>query len=446
MQSLDMRKQIHWVPVSLFLCAATWIWIQWIAIPHQQSESAARGVPRGNLSDLYPRWLGTRELLLRHRDPYSDDITREIQIGYYGRALDAGRPNDPKDQQAFAYPVYVGLLLAPTVEFPFSAVQAVFFWILVLLTALSVILWMHVLEWGSSTTEKIVWIAMTLGCFPAIQGLKLQQLTVLIAALIAAAMYLISRRNFVLAGILLAFATIKPQLVVLPLLWLCMWVAGDWRARQRIAWSFAGSMAVLIGIGEVLLPGWVQEFREAMSAYYRYTGGGRSILDVMLTPTWGRFVSVLLVVILLILGWRMRKGNEGSVEFRYAVSFALATTLLVIPMFAPYNQLLLLPGVMALSQRMRELWRSSRLSRFLLSVTGFSVLWPYLAGVSLVLAMMLFPAATVQKAWELPIYTNFAIPIMIYSTLFASRRVLSSAADLDEYGKPRILPQGATSE
>ena len=442
----DMRKQINWVPVAFLLSATMWIWIQSIAIPHQQSDSAARGVPRGNLSDLYPRWLGARELLLHHRDPYRDEITREIQIGYYGRELDASHPNDPKDQQAFAYPVYVVVMLAPTVRLPFSTVRTFFFWILTLFTALSVVLWLQALQWYTSSASKILWITLTLGCFPAIQGLKLQQLTVLIAALIAASFYAISRHRFALSGILLSFATIKPQLVVLLLLWLAIWVAGDWRARRRLLLSFAGSMAMLVGFGEILLPGWIGEFRGAMTAYYLYTGGGKSVLDVVLTPTWGRIVSGLLVVVLLFLCSKLRKGNERSSDFQYSLALTLATTLLVIPMFAPYNQLLLLPSAMVLCRSISQLWKQSRLSRFLLSVTAFSVLWPFAAGSALVLALAFLPAATVQKAWELPIYTNFAIPIMIYATLLASQRVLSFGTGNHESYEQRILPQGASGE
>ena len=53
-------------------------------------------------------WLGARELLRHGRNPYSAEITREIQQGYYGRPIDprlTALSNDPKDQQAFAYPV-----------------------------------------------------------------------------------------------------------------------------------------------------------------------------------------------------------------------------------------------------------------------------------------------------------------------------------------------------
>ena len=76
-------------------------------IPHQVVDARQHDQPRGNLSDLYPRWIGAKDLLLYGRDPYGADVSREIQIGYYGRPLDPSRPNDPADEQGFAYPVYV---------------------------------------------------------------------------------------------------------------------------------------------------------------------------------------------------------------------------------------------------------------------------------------------------------------------------------------------------
>ena len=94
-----------------------WFYVIEILRAHQIVEAQAKQIPRGNLSDLYPRWLGARELLLRHRNPYSRELSMEIEEGYYGRRLDASRPNDPRDQQSFAYPVYVVFLLAPLIWF-----------------------------------------------------------------------------------------------------------------------------------------------------------------------------------------------------------------------------------------------------------------------------------------------------------------------------------------
>ena len=69
--------------------------------------------------------------MLHHRDPYGPEVTREIQAGYYGRPLEPGRADDPKDQQGFAYPVHVVFLLAPTIGLPFPVVQTGFRWLLV---------------------------------------------------------------------------------------------------------------------------------------------------------------------------------------------------------------------------------------------------------------------------------------------------------------------------
>jgi hypothetical protein len=419
-----MSRQSYLVFGALLLSAAMWIWVQAIAVPHQQAESAERGAPRGNLSDLYPRWLGARELLLHHRDPYGSDVAREIQIGYYGRPLDPTRPNDPKDQQGFAYPIYVVLMLAPTVTLPFSTVHPIFFWLLVLLTAVSVPLWLRTIRWRISGTATFIWILLALSCFPAIQGLKLQQLTVLVAALIAGSMYALARQRFVTAGVLLALATIKPQLVFLLILWLCIWALGNWRDRQRLLWGLAITMAALVIAGEFLLPGWITEFRTAMKDYYRYTGGGNSVLDVVFSPIWGRITAALLVAMALVFVWRKRRVSEETITFQWLLCFILATTLLVIPMFAPYNQLLLLPGVMMAIRARRELWQKSRFLRFFCSMTALSVGWPFFAAGCLVIALAFLPGPLVQKAWGLPFYPSFAIPIMVYLLMLVSRSVL----------------------
>jgi Glycosyltransferase family 87 len=415
-----MSKPAYTVLGAGLLAVAMWLWVQDIAIPHQQANAAALGIPRGNLSDLYPRWLGARELLLHGRDPYGTEVTREIQSGYYGRPIDPTRPNDPKDQQGFAYPVYVVFVLAPTVGLPFEMVQKGFLSLLVALTVVSVLMWLRVLGWRVSASAKIVWVVLTLGSFPAIQGFKLQQLTLLVATLLAAAMYAIVRRHFIWAGILLGLATIKPQLVILPALWLLIWIAGNWRERQRLFWSFTVAEVALVVGGEALLPGWIGKFGAASEAYYQYTGGGKSVLDVLLTPLWGRSVAGILIIVMLIFVWELRLAGEGSVEFRWSLCLMLATTLLVIPMFAPYNQLLLLPVAMLIVRALGRLTHH-RLSRFLLGMAAISVLWPWLAAAGLVMALWFLPAPSVQREWVLPLLTNFAIPVTLWALVLAAR-------------------------
>jgi Glycosyltransferase family 87 len=420
--------------LALVMASGMWLYVLFVLIPHQKFQDGMGQSVRGNLSDLYPRWLGARELLVHHRDPYTADITREIQVGYYGRPLDPTRKNDPIDQQGFAYPIYVVLMLAPTVTLPFPTVHRIVFWLFVVLTTISVPLWLGTLRWRLSRSATVAAILLTLGCFPAIQGLRLQQLTVLVVALIAGAMYAITRRRFVLAGILLALASIKPQLVFLLILWLCIWLLGNWRERQRVLWSLVISMAVLVVAGELLLPGWISEFRAAMKDYYRYTGGGSSLLNGFLPPLWARIASIVLVGMVLVFAWRNRRASEETPAFQWLLCFTLATTLVVIPMFAPYNQLLLLPGLMMALRARQELLQKSHLPQFFCWMTAASVGFPFLTAACLVIALAFLPGATVQKAWGLPFYPSFAIPITTYGLLLVSRSDLSRRES--EAGEP----------
>lgn len=409
----------------MLAAGSMWLYFQQVLIPHQRADSQKREIPRGSLSDLYPRWLGARELLLHGRDPYGDDITREIQAGYYGRVLDPARPNDPKDQQAFAYPVYVTFFLAPTVGLPFPVVQRVFLPVLVMATMASVLMWFRALGWRVSVSAQVTWIILALGSFPVIQGLKLQQLTLLVAALLAGSLDAISNRRFVLAGILLSCATIKPQLLFLLVIWLCIWVTGNWHDRRRLFWSFGLSLSALVLGGEVLLPGWIEKFRAACAAYYVYTGGGKSVLDIFLTPRWGRVAAAVLVLLVLLQIWQRRRGAEGSPDFHYSLTLAMATTLLVIPMLAPYNQVLLLPVAMVMARKIKELWKKNPPTRFLTAGAVLSVVWPWFGAAGLLGALLFLPGPVVQRAWAVPVVTTFAIPVTLFALLLVGRSVVS---------------------
>src|ERR1700685_90395 len=241
--------------VSLIAAASMWFYVDAILVRYQITDSAAHNRPRGNLSDLYPRWLGARELLSHGRNPYGNDITAEIQKGYFGRTLDPSLPNDPKDQQAFAYPVYVVFLLAPTIQLPFELVQSTFRWILLGVSIASVGLWLKVLRWNLSFAGVFICTVLLLGSFPEVQGLKLQQLSLLVAALLAAGAACVSTGYLTTGGAILALATIKPQLALPLVAALLLWTTSDCKARWRFAAGFAGTMGILLAASEFFFAG-----------------------------------------------------------------------------------------------------------------------------------------------------------------------------------------------
>ena len=400
------------VVLALLFAASMWYYVARVLVPYQRSDALAHQRPRGNLSDLYPRWVGARDLLLYHRNPYSPEVTREIQLGYYGRELDPRRAGDPKDQQAFAYPAYVAFLLAPTVGLPFDGVMIGYECVLVLLTLGSVWLWLRAIGWRPKRATTALLVILTLGSFPAVQGFKLQQLSLLVAALIAGSAALLVGKHFFAAGAVLAVATIKPQLVLPVLLCLLLWAASDRKRRQSLFWGFSLGMAVLASGAEIVLPGWIGDFLTATRDYQRYTGG-RSLLDTLLSPALGRVAALAALLLLLALAWRLRRAEVGSREFSLLLATALAVTLIVIPMFAPYNQLLLLPAVLLIAREWPELWNKGALSKAVCMLTVAIVGWPWLAALGLTLANMAIPAPSVQRGWAIPLYTSLAIPLVL---------------------------------
>jgi hypothetical protein len=405
------RAQIGSI-LALVAAASMWFYVDRILVGFQVADAAARERPRGNLSDLYPRWLGARELLLHQRNPYGDDITTEIQKGYYGRALDPARPNDPKDQQGFAYPVYVVFLLAPFVRFQFHSVQLVFYWTLIALTGISVWLWLRVLRWRLPVLATVSCIALTLGSFAAVQGIKLQQLSLLVSALLAGAVACVGGGFLFCGGVLLAAATIKPQLAWPLVVWLLVWALSDWRNRRRFLFGFGIAMALLLGGAEIILPGWWQMFAHALGQYHRYTQNQ----SVLLVP-WeysGIFIASALLACAFFL-WRLRGEDADKQNFGLATSLVVALTVLVVPMYAPYNQVLLLPAILALV-RDRTLFTSrSRAVRFLYLAAAFALAWQWIASLSLSGAYLLGWRAWAVSAWKVPFFATFSLPVFVFA-------------------------------
>jgi hypothetical protein len=396
---------------SVILAVSGWLYLQRVLIAHQVRDAAATGRPRGNLSDLYPRWLGARELLLQGRDPYGAEVTREIQAGYYGRPLDAARPGDPRDKAGFAYPVYVAFFLAPTVKLPFAIIQRSFFWLLVLLISASTILWFRVVQWSASVATQCTALALTLGSIAVMQGLKLQQISLLIAALICAAIVLLAADRPVAAGVLLAIASVKPQLVVLLLIWLAIWTFGDWRRRYRLALSFGSSMAILLAASEWVLPHWIPRFWHALGEYRDYAPSS-SVMDGLIGTPWSRALEFLAIAGLLGACWKERRQAVNSESFAFGVSMALAITILVLPMPAQYNQVLLIPALLFLTKERRSIWRSNVANRILLVTVGGLLMWSWVASALLAGVSFVVPQRA-EQFWAAPIWTTPQIPVAV---------------------------------
>lgn len=399
--------------LALLASASTWFYMNRIFVPQQVADAAEHNKPRGNLSDLYPRWIGSRELLLHGRNPYSWEVTREIQRGYYGRLLDPARPDDPRDQQGFAYPVYVVFLLAPTVRLPFTEVQIGFRWLLYVLVIASVWLWLRVVQWKTSLGILLTVIVLMLGWLPTVQGLKLEQLSLLVAALLAACCASLSSGWLVLSGCLLAIATMKPQLAWPLVLWLLVWAGSAWRTRWKFVLGFGVILLLLLAGAEVVLPGWLRMFVAAIGEYRRYTHS-----DSVLVPLMGHIAARTVVIVSFLASaaclWRFRSTPAPSAAFGRTIGLVLALTVLIMPMSALYNQVLLLPAILIVA-------RSALCGEFILpavklarNIATLFVAWPWIATLGLTLAFFAITPAIRRQVWLAPFYSSLMLPVFVF--------------------------------
>jgi hypothetical protein len=390
----------------------------------------AGGFPERNFSDLYPRWLGARELLLHGRDPYSQDVTREIQQGYYGRPIDSSRPSDPVDEQRFAYPLFVVFLLAPTVKLPFAVVKMLFTILLSASAVGTVLLWIRFLELKMTRAGVLVCILMTLATLPYAEGIQFQQLSLLVAFFLAAAIFAMARQKFVLAGLLLAVATIKPQLSIWIIAFVFLWSFCQWRMRKWVAIACSSGVFALLLASERLLARWPYQFIAGIQPYLRYTHATTSLQELV-----GRVGGIVALCFLgglsAFAAWRATS-KPDSEEFKLAIALVLAFTCIAIPSLAPHNQALLVPAYLLLWKERALIRTFGRLARALYVAAWVALIWPWIAGSLMTLALAFGRASS--SLWNLPFATNPLIPIAAFAALapLLLRQSASASAEVTE--------------
>ncbi|MFZ0862264.1 MAG: glycosyltransferase 87 family protein [Candidatus Sulfotelmatobacter sp.] len=365
-----------------------------LLLPQARLRDAANEMVGGYAygGDFYPIWLTGRELLFHGSNPYTQEMTREIQIGLYGRPMDPSRPADPPANfRAFAYPLYADLLAAPLLPLGFNAVRVALGVLLPLLTAASLVLWLRAFRLQVSPGTLAMAIILVLVSYPVLEGLYAQQVGLLVGAALAMSAAALARERLILAGMLLAFASVKPQLVWLLALWLLLWAVNDWKDRKRFVLSFSLTLALLVVVSQLALPGWFVGWWHSLVGYSRYT------LPPLTQLVLGRFLGIVVGLALLAFAgaicWRTRRQPAGSASFSLALSFVLAVTVILAPTGgAVYDQVVLLPAICWLGFRRSEILNASRPMRVLALTALVALCWQWFVACGVALASVFSPA------------------------------------------------------
>ena len=425
---------------SLALClaligAASMLYYhQGLFMPRVVAVRTAAGLGHGYSfgNDFYQVWLTSRQWLREGRDPYSPEMTREIQTGLYGRPLDPNRPGDPVDRRVFPYPAFTDLLFWPAAEFPFELVRVAVVCALGALTFASVLTWLRALDWHLGWHWLAVILLLTLCSYPALEALFAAQLGLLVAFLLAASLFALQRHRFLLAGTLMAITTIKPQVTALAIIYLLIWSLHDWRVRSRFCIGFFSTLILLVGSSLAVMPDWIHSWMRTVLAYRHYTRPPL-VTEVLTSPLGARWsgpatfvLTAASIIIAAMLAWRNRAADYGSFAFWITLSLLLSiTTITILPGQAVYDHLILLPGILLLARNRKAIGDAGRVPQVLLSIGVLVLFWPWIAAFALILLRAGFGSVHFDSTaiFSLPIRTAASLPFAVLALLAWTLRI-----------------------
>lgn len=340
--------------------------------------------------DLQPLWQAGRWLTEGRGSPYSDEMTRLLQMQSYGRLAEEG-----EDPRAFVYPLYALLLVLPLIFLPLPWAQAVWFTVLECSLIVGVIGAVRLAGWRLSVVYKLFLVVWGFLLYPLAWALVLGQISILIFALIVAALLALQSGRETWAGICLALITAKPQMSFLLVPAVLLWAL--FRRRYRLLFSFVVTMTGLLLVSFIVLPGWLPEMVRAGVGYFDAQPFSPPVAmfgNAVAGMRGGGVVSFVMTALLVGgLAWMWwREGRDLDLPLG-SVGLTLVVSALVAPRTSMVNQVsLLLPCCLLFA----ELARLGRWGRWLVTI----VLLVVLVGLWMI-DLLWFPPLASGEHWRM---------------------------------------------
>ncbi len=331
----------------------------------------AKGQPGG--TDFLYRWLPTRLVYLEnYLNPYSPAVEYQVELMHIGHARQGN-----EIPGMFSYPYYTMLVFLPFAFIEnFLVARAAWMTVMEFAHLSILLLTLKMIKFNPSKLAIFALLLFSLFNADFAQALIDGNPSSLAALFAILALFFISRRSDILAGIFLALSTIKPQLVILFFAMIWLWAAS--KQRWRIIYSSLLTLILLLGISFVLLPSWLSEFIKDLTTYTNIASPStpNAILSYWMPSSIaakialaGTTLSILIVI--RTIGYYF--GKDFSSLF-WSVSLIFIVMPLTGITSAKSNYITMLPGVILLFwhgyeiMKIKEFWLIS----FLLMWIGLS--------------------------------------------------------------------------
>ena len=311
--------------------------------------------PGGN--DFLVHWVGTRTLITEGISPYSEETAIRIQTLAYGRPAQEG-----EHELRVAYPLYSVLMFLPFALFKdYVLARALWMTVLEIALVLLSLVSIRLIDWKPKLLTLAFFLIFTIFWYHALRPLINGNAVILIALFVAGAMLAIRSGGDELAGVLLAFSTIKPQVVLVVVLFFLYWGLRQ-RRWKFIAW-FLGTMVLLSASAALLIPDWIwQNFVEVV-AYPGYNPPGTpgSALATWMPGIGERIGWAItgVVIVLLLVEWVLSTRSQEYRHLLWAFCFTLVAAQWVGIQTDPGNYIVTFPALVLIFAMLEERWRSA---------------------------------------------------------------------------------------
>jgi hypothetical protein len=393
------------LPRSLSVRPLRWL-AGFVAVTAILFFSARALIPPDHLCPDFICFWSAGKLMASGQSPYDPVLEAEVQHAFGWDKAKNGF--GIYDCLPYYYPPWFGMLFVPLLPLGFSGAKIAWLVLNVELLFLTGIL----LRYTFPDIPRSIPIIVVVGSSFSFVSVKLGQTPPLIIFLIAVACRLLEKRRDWLAGSVLAWLTIKPQLTGVFLLAVLVWMGRQ--HRWGLLRGFAATLGLLAIMSTLVLPDWPIQMLRAPGRiplpthYFPWVGSTwLLVLKTLLLPSWW-VVGLYLIVALPLLVAVMRQAFDRDSSLKDVMSLSLLAAFFV----APYGQVydytvLLFPLFVLLGDRI-----SDRLGAFLL----FSIMFlPYVHMLSLDrLKLWWVPAPPTHQV------TMFWIPLLLLGVWLAS--------------------------
>jgi hypothetical protein len=332
-------------------------------------------------TDFFIYYVAGRTMTIDHGSPYDESVGEQSQL-----AILKHPAAQNEDQLRFVYPLFALLPVLPLTGLPFPWAQAGWMAFNIMALALSVLV---------AFRKAPVWFLILLFfLFPFSFGLLLGNLNIpvmCILILLAGRLPGLRRDQWMescLLGILMAWATIKPQFAGIYLLF--FFLLAIKKKNILLIIGFFSGLASLLAVSFLLLPNWISQWVDILRRYPSYTGGRIPITPLvnLLFPGGQIAVYILLAIFIILLTcWYFIRWWKNLLSPLALLSWCGFAVFFFHPTGVSYEQMIfLLPVILWILQRWPEKPRFYFLVWMLLVIISWVSLYLSVTGI--------WPAAT----------------------------------------------------